>query len=301
MSQTADRPPIPGVPDRDPSSRLPPFRPDAGIGASSGSSPDGMSAVPLPLAPMPSARKPLRVVHVTGTERVRELCPYLMAADRSHRSSVPASDHRCTAVAPASPLSSEKQRRLCLTADHRTCATFAAAVARRPIDLGSGTPTGYPLRRPYARTTPILLEQPRLAIPSIVGSPSGTQLFLAGLMAVAFAAILVGRAPTTTPVGVMVDPSATAHVASPTPSTVVPSRAPARTLPPTGSQPPAGGPGASVGAPAVSQAVRTYKVRSGDTLSGIAARFGTTIKVLMELNPIRDPSKIRVGTVLILP
>ena len=45
----------------------------------------------------------------------------------------------------------------------------------------------------------------------------------------------------------------------------------------------------------------TYKVKRGDTLSGIAARFGTTVKVLVELNDIKDPSKLRVGQVLKLP
>ena len=42
-------------------------------------------------------------------------------------------------------------------------------------------------------------------------------------------------------------------------------------------------------------------MKFGDTLSGIAARFGTTVKVLAELNGIADPSLIRVGQVLVLP
>jgi LysM repeat protein len=45
----------------------------------------------------------------------------------------------------------------------------------------------------------------------------------------------------------------------------------------------------------------TYKVKSGDTLSAIAARFGTTVKVLTNLNHISDPSKLHVGQVLQLP
>jgi len=45
----------------------------------------------------------------------------------------------------------------------------------------------------------------------------------------------------------------------------------------------------------------TYKVKSGDTLSGIAAAHGTTWQVLAELNGITDPSKLRVGQVLQLP
>ena len=43
---------------------------------------------------------------------------------------------------------------------------------------------------------------------------------------------------------------------------------------------------------------KTYKIRKGDTLSGIAATYGTTVKKLVKLNKISDPSKIRVGQVL---
>lgn len=42
----------------------------------------------------------------------------------------------------------------------------------------------------------------------------------------------------------------------------------------------------------------TYTVVAGDTLSGIAARFGTTYQALAALNGIADPNKISVGQVL---
>ena len=41
--------------------------------------------------------------------------------------------------------------------------------------------------------------------------------------------------------------------------------------------------------------VSAYSVRSGDTLAGIADRFGTTVDRLMELNPGIDPQALRVG------
>jgi LysM repeat protein len=41
--------------------------------------------------------------------------------------------------------------------------------------------------------------------------------------------------------------------------------------------------------------VSAYSVRSGDTLAGIAERFGTTVDRLMELNPGIDPQALRVG------
>jgi len=45
----------------------------------------------------------------------------------------------------------------------------------------------------------------------------------------------------------------------------------------------------------------TYTVASGDTLYAIAARFGTTVDVLCQLNGISNPNMIFVGQVLKLP
>ncbi|MGJ4730137.1 LysM peptidoglycan-binding domain-containing protein, partial [Luteimonas sp. SDU101] len=44
-----------------------------------------------------------------------------------------------------------------------------------------------------------------------------------------------------------------------------------------------------------------YTVRPGDTLSGIAARFGTTAQALAEANGIRNPDLIHAGTTLRVP
>ena len=46
---------------------------------------------------------------------------------------------------------------------------------------------------------------------------------------------------------------------------------------------------------------KTYTVQRGDTLSGIARKFGTTVTVLAQLNNIKDVNKIYVGQVLRLP
>ena len=52
----------------------------------------------------------------------------------------------------------------------------------------------------------------------------------------------------------------------------------------------------SVGATAQAQTTSTtYTVKSGDTLSGIAKKYGTTVKRLQELNGIKDANKIYVG------
>lgn len=47
-------------------------------------------------------------------------------------------------------------------------------------------------------------------------------------------------------------------------------------------------------------APRTYTVRAGDTLSGIAARYGTTWQELQRVNRLPDPNKIYPGQVLTL-
>lgn len=46
---------------------------------------------------------------------------------------------------------------------------------------------------------------------------------------------------------------------------------------------------------------RVYEVQPGDMLSKIAARFGVSVRDIVELNNIKDPNKIRVGQKLVLP
>jgi LysM repeat protein len=250
----------------------------------------------------------------TSSLPMHAVCPYLLSADGAWRSTSAARDHRCTAVTPPSPLAAEKQRRLCLTADHLSCATFVAAneamaAVHRPVDL----------RRPIMRTTPLVLDQGRLAIamPSITSAPMAGQGALIGLLGVAFGAVLIARLATggggdqagvvipvgsTSPgpastdgaVAITPKPTTTTPTAEPT---VEPTQAPAATVEPSPTLVPTG-PSPS---PTADSDPETYKVRKGDTLSGIAAKFATTVKVLVELNDIKDPSKLRVGQVLKLP
>lgn len=51
-------------------------------------------------------------------------------------------------------------------------------------------------------------------------------------------------------------------------------------------------------APIQSSAVNTYTVRSGDTLSSIASKFGTSYQALASLNGISNPNLIYVGQIL---
>ncbi len=58
---------------------------------------------------------------------------------------------------------------------------------------------------------------------------------------------------------------------------------------------------AAVAKPAAKPVAKVYKVKSGDTLSGIATKHKTTVAVLTKLNGIKDASKISVGQAIKLP
>lgn len=250
-------------------------------------------------------------------------CPYLLAADGAWRSSGPSREHRCSAVVPPAALAPDKQRRLCLVPEHQRCATFLAATGQDGLDpivarhRSRRAPT---VARPIARTTPLVLDRGRMT-PGIgsfrVESRFG-QFGLVGLMALAFVALVVARSPAgAVPPGgelaggVVATRSPTAASAAPTgPSDA---EEPVRTLVPTEVEPTDPPPAEETATPADATSTpsptdpppspkpTSYKVKRGDTLFGIAAEFGTTVKKLASLNGIEDPSKLRVGQVLELP
>jgi LysM repeat protein len=236
------------------------------------------------------------------------VCPYLRGVDGAWRSSSPSRDHRCHAVAPAAVLATDKQRRLCLVAEHVGCSTYGAAVAAFEE---AGSVLERPLHRPVTRTAPLVLDRGRMAI-TMPGLPDRGvgQGGLVALMAVAFGALAVTRlgGPELTPTAVEPGgrpPAAVVASASPEPATVAPATptAPSRTLVPSDVEPTAAPTTESAAepTPAPSRAPATYEVKSGDTLSGIASEHGTTWQVLAELNQISDPRRLRVGQELELP
>ncbi len=62
-----------------------------------------------------------------------------------------------------------------------------------------------------------------------------------------------------------------------------------------------GSSGPKAPAPAPAKPTQQYTVKSGDTLSGIANRFGTTTSALAKANNISNPNHIKVGQKLTIP
>jgi len=252
---------------------------------------------------------------------IAAVCPYLLAENGRWRSATPAREHRCTAVDPAAALAADKQRRLCLVADHVECATYQVATGTGEL-IGT-TPDHRPDRsggsggRSIVRTAPLVLDHGRLPIltPSIAADRRFGQAALLGLMAVAFVAIILARLSGGGPddggpglAGGIVATATPRAAGQASPRPAASGEAPVRTLVPTEVQPSAEPAASDAAAPteeptteATAEPPTTYKVRRGDTLSGIATVFGTTVEVLVDINDIKDPSALRVGQVLDLP
>jgi LysM repeat protein len=111
----------------------------------------------------------------------------------------------------------------------------------------------------------------------------------------AFAARLKTGAPVQAGATAVRDEVSSAPVVAPAPVRTTPTPTPTPTRTPAAVTTPAPAP-----SPATSSAT-SYTIKAGDTLSGIAARFGTTTRKLMNLNNITDANRIRIGQELRLP
>jgi len=242
-------------------------------------------------------------------------CPFLLSEAGGWRLDIPTRDHRCAAFSPPAPLAPEKQARLCLTASHVTCATYLASLAAREQRLGAA-PTDRATRWGLARTTTVIEDSGGIATRLLAAARDRRRwpaipalllvLTLFALAVSGFRGLLpttgVAATPSTAPVAVI-------PTANPTPNPISsPASSQQLTLPPTGTSEPTGTPAPTTvpGASAQPQPTprptyRTYVVKSGDTLSGIAAKFHTTVSAIANLNHITDPSKLHVGQVLRIP
>jgi LysM repeat protein len=260
---------------------------------------------------------------------IAAVCPFLSGPDGAYRAASPSRDHRCGAVDPPVRLPIEKQQQLCLRTRHFECPAFIAATAPG-VALTSS--------RPVPRSAPLVLEraEPVFSIAGLDLPARALQFGLAGLLVIALAVIVLGGGDARTPTvaagpGASAGasavarasatprrssgPAASAAGAAASPARTAASEAPGGTSEPTGSTEPepeptspATAPGATAPAPTDTASAtggvasgRTYRVKNGDTLSGIAKRFGTTVKALQDLNNITNPRLLRVGQILKLP
>lgn len=238
-------------------------------------------------------------------------CPYLRSTDGSWRSGRPTRDHRCWAKSPPASLSASRQQRLCLVREHESCDIYAAAVHRRERELARDhiAPDRLPGRF-GVQVQPIPLAVNGGSAAEGTGSASVTgvggrpaALLLAGVAAVVVIALVIvvalagGHvAPSAPPIAAAtVTPRPTPTAAPtlpPTPSPTI-ARTPISTIVPTAAATPAIAP-----TPAIA---RTYRVKSGDTLGSIAAKFGVTKAQLRAVNNLPTPAALRVGQVINIP
>ena len=225
------------------------------------------------------------------------ICPFLvLAADR--RTAVDGYDpeHLCNALTPAEPLERARQTQLCLTEAHASCERFLAARSVHLAAIG-----GLPRPAPdvvFHSTRQTLDPEPawRNLAPGGRRGPSRRALLVGGAG---------GAAALTIAVSSIAGVFGSGNPASSSPS---PTEGPASGSSSGSSLPPlslgeipsiapsvAGSPAASAAPTPIS-----YVVQTGDTLSLIADRFGTSVDAIRSANGLSN-DVINVGQVLIIP
>jgi LysM repeat protein len=234
----------------------------------------------------------------SAPEIAAAICPYLSSAGGSWRSAAPSKDHRCLALSPPAAQPTDKQRRHCLSADHDHCSIFRAARTARETSLAAGADprrvaSADEARRPLPRTAAVLLEPPRLVdqITRLQFDRAPGQLALVALMILAFGVVALSRlsaggAPAASPGPSFVAIGPSVPLPTPSPTTVV-----LLSAPPSAAPSPSAGPSFRT----------TYKVKKGDTLQGIAAKYKTTVAAIRTLNDLKSTSTIHTGQVLKIP
>ena len=57
----------------------------------------------------------------------------------------------------------------------------------------------------------------------------------------------------------------------------------------------------SVSGGAFSGTVFKYQMKQGDVLSAVAQHYNTTVSIICELNNIKNPDKLEVGQIILVP
>jgi LysM repeat protein len=232
-------------------------------------------------------------------------CPFLVAEAGGWRLDMPSRDHRCGAFTPPAPLAPEKQARLCLTPSHTGCATYLASLSARTERVGAA-PVRRSTRWGLSRTTSVIEDTGGLrarvlgavldrrrwpAIPAVILVTTLFVLALSGFRAGLPASPVATASPLPAAPATATAQATTPPTTAPAlEGTAMPSTAPATATP---TKVPA--------TPGPSTAHRTYRVKSGDTLSAIASRFGVTVSSIVDLNNLSNPGALSVGQLLLIP
>ena len=269
---------------------------------------DGQPRYPRP---MPVDSTPISTVPDEQAP-IQTFCPFLAAGDGAWTAQNASTAHRCHAVRPAAALTVAKQRRLCLTVDHATCATFLAARELRANSLPpeiSASPTWG-----WVRTTPIVDTSlgPRAALAAILADRRLWQVGPAIVLVAALGALGLSNlglggvssvaSPLASPVAIASPTSNSSPTLAVTPSDVPATPAPSPTVAATVTPGTTTSPSLAVTpAPSpIASARATYTVKSGDTLYGIAQTYGVSVTALKNFNGLTS-NILHIGQVLLIP
>jgi LysM repeat protein len=229
---------------------------------------------------------------------VDRVCPFL-ALSVDGRTAVDGFDpeHQCQAVTPPLLLDRETQQQLCLHEGHLECDRYRERMAQIAADRS------FPRAAPDATfASTRLIVEPEAPWRSL-GPRRGLRgpgRALAGAVAIVAVAAGAAGASATNGFGLLAiaesSPTATptlrpSPIVTPTPlATPLPTQVPTATAVPATPKP----------TPKPLPTPQTYVVQSGDTLNGIALRFGTTVTALKAANGLTGDI-INIGQVLVIP
>jgi LysM repeat protein len=199
-------------------------------------------------------------------------CPFLgLAGDPETRFTFPHAGHRCHADPAPGPVSEPHQASYCLNAGYATCTRYRAWELRQAGRAADAAPRSAGRRLAIGIAALGLLAVVGVGMGVLIGHLGGTGV----------AADISPQASASPQVSASASPSSSpSPVASASPSaapTAAPSPSPSR--------------GATI----------VHVVRVGESLSRIAARYGTTVAAIVAANGLLDPSVIQPGQELVIP
>ena len=260
-------------------------------------------------------------------------CPLLgLPDDPVTRFSYPSVAHRCRATDRPRPIDLAHQAAFCLAATYPDCPRYQAAATRgRSGTVQAAKPPTETITAAVSPATPDRPMMPwtldraaRPVSPGPIAAPdptdppktAGEKMWsrrpLTAAIVIAIVVLLAAAAYLASPaIGDWLQhPGAGASAASPAPlasRSVKPSPSVAAPSPGSSSSPdPSPNPGPSLGAgptvaPTRAATPTIHVVARGESLIGIAARYGVPVDAIISANRITDPSLIYVGERLVIP